>query len=98
MRAPGGSPCMRRRLAFPAACALLPLLASAALGAPDGFVSERSARRRALDYLRFATEEVAASSILNAIAHMERGEVDRKYTAPVGAVDVDDWSATWDRL
>jgi hypothetical protein len=75
---------------------LLPLAVPAA--ARDGFVSERAARRRALEYLRFATEERAAASVLNAIAHMERDRVDRKYQAPAGAVDVGDWSAVWDKL
>ncbi len=63
-----------------------------------GFVAERFARQRALDYLRFATRDVSPGSILNAIAHMEREAVDRRYRAPRGAVDVADWTATWNRL
>jgi hypothetical protein len=88
---------------------LLLLVLAALLGGPavmppsaeaarDGFVSERAARKRALEYLRFATEETATGSILNAIAHMERDQVDAKYTAPAGAVDVGDWDAVWDKL
>jgi hypothetical protein len=88
---------MRRRslLLLPA---LLLGLAASASAARDGFVPERAARRLALDYLRFATGEPAATSILNAIAHMERDRSDGTYQAPAGAVDVDDWSATWDKL
>jgi hypothetical protein len=77
---------------------LLAFAAAAARAAPDGFVPARSAAKRARAYLRFATSEIAKGSILNAIAHMERDVVDRRYDAPEGAVDVGDWSATWDEL
>jgi hypothetical protein len=71
---------------------------SFAPGPDRGFVREAVERERAREYLRFATREVARGSILNAIAHMERDATDRRYRAPRGAVDVDDWSATWARL
>ena len=77
---------------------LLVLSAAPALAKRDGFVSERSARKAADQYLRFATEEIATGSILNAIAHMERDRTDPKYTAPPGSVDAPDWSAVWDKL
>jgi hypothetical protein len=92
---------MQRMLRCPLALLILAALLlppAAALAARDGFVSERSAAKRALDYLRFATEEPAPGSILNAIAHMERDLVDPRFTAPAGAVDVADWSAVWDKL
>jgi hypothetical protein len=66
--------------------------------AGDGFVSEASARRAALRYLKFATGEVQPGSVLNAIAHMERARVDRRYEAPAGAVAVEDWDPVWDKL
>ncbi|HVH07109.1 MAG TPA: hypothetical protein VNE71_14020 [Myxococcota bacterium] len=66
--------------------------------AGDGFVSEASSRRAALRYLRFATEEVQPGSVLNAIAHMERARVDRRYSPPPGAVAASDWNAVWDKL
>ena len=72
MRAMFRSRC--QRLLSLAALLLVPALP--ALAARDGFVSERSAAKRALDYLRFATEEPATGNILNAIAHMERDRVD----------------------
>jgi hypothetical protein len=87
---------LRMLLLLVTAVAVLAPAPSGAAG--DGFVREKTARRRALGYLRFATKEVQRGSILNAIAHMERDVVDRRYQAPVGAVDVDDWSATWDKL
>jgi hypothetical protein len=82
----------------------LPLLVAALLAAvpaharPDGFVSEREARKRAAAYLKFATQEAARSSVLNAVAHMERDRVDARYEPPTPAVDVDDWSAVFDKL
>ena len=63
----------------------------------DGFQTDADYQARALAYLEFATEG-ATGSILNAIAHMERDRVDPGYTAPVGAVDVDDWSNSWEKL
>jgi hypothetical protein len=84
--------------------ALLLLLTAALLAAgpasarPDGFVSDRDARRRALAYLDFATEEAARGSVLNAIAHMERDRIDRRYDPPTPPIDVADWAAPFDKL
>ncbi len=62
-----------------------------------GFVPPGQQMLRAREYLRFATS-VQTGSILNAIAHMERDRSDPTYTAPVGALDADAWSNTWDKL
>lgn len=61
-------------------------------------VPELLHRHRSLEYLRFATAEPSPGSILNAIAHMERDRVDRRFHAPHGAVDVEDWSRSWEKL
>jgi hypothetical protein len=81
-----------------AAALALILAASAQAGTDQGFVPESSSRRSADRYLRFATEEVQAGSVLNAIAHMERARVDPRYVPPQGAVAVDDWNPVWDKL
>lgn len=99
---------LRSALLLRSVLLLLPLLAVALgfgpcpqdppRGARNGFVPELLQRHRSLEYLRYATEEVAAGSILNAIAHMERDLVDPHYRAPVGAVDVEDWNRTWEKF
>lgn len=86
------------RLGLSLLLALTVLAVAAPSAARDGFVSERKAGKAAQKYLRFATEEIAAGSVLNAIAHMERDAVDPRYAAPAGAVDVEDWSAVWSKL
>lgn len=64
----------------------------------DGFVKETLQRKRNLDYLRYATEQISTTSPLNAIAHMERERVDRRYHAPVGAVDVGSWEGDFEKI
>lgn len=78
--------------------------ASAAAGGPalpapedGGFVPRSFSDARALEYLEFATT-VQSSSILNAIAHMERDARDPAYDAPSGVIDVGDWQDRFDKL
>ena len=80
---------------------LAALLAS--LSAPafagDGFVSEASARRAALRYLKFATDEVQPRQRAERDrAHGARRASIGRYTAPAGAVAVEDWDPVWDKL
>jgi hypothetical protein len=91
----------RPRLAAACLLATLGLLAS---GCPERRVTfvevepaDRSAGigERSQEYLEFATAESSSGSVLNAIAHMERDLFDPAYTAPEGAIDVDDWSGVF---
>ncbi len=52
---------------------------------------------RAAEFLEFATA-VQTNGITNAISHMERDTVDPGYTAPVGAIDVEDWASQFAKL
>jgi hypothetical protein len=64
---------------------------------PDGFVDENRVQERANEYLAFATT-VQGTSVLNAIANMERDLRDPGFTAPAGIVDVGDWQAIFTKI
>jgi hypothetical protein len=57
-------------------------------GVPDAIWD---ARRR--DYLGFATQILAPTSLMNVIAHLERAKIDPAFTVPNDAVDVNSWDA-----
>jgi hypothetical protein len=62
-----------------------------------GFVPVVFAKQRADAYLEFATAS-STTSILNAIAHMERDLRDPEYTAPAGAIELADWDGIFRKL
>lgn len=67
-------------------------------GGDAGLVDEEWMRERQLDYLRFATEDLNPTSILNVVAHMERDRIDPDYTAPTAAVGLDAFSRSFEKM
>lgn len=67
------------------------------VGPEGGFTPESYASARAREYLAYATSQ-QTSSVLNAIAHMERDDVDPNYLAPADTIDVADWDARFRKL
>ena len=87
-------------LAFAMALALLgsaPRAWSALPETDGGFVPVAFAKERADAYLEFATA-ASTTSVLNAIAHMERDLRDPGYSAPVGAIELADWEGVFRKL
>jgi hypothetical protein len=87
---------MRTRVATALVGAVLLLSACsdaprAGSGGGAGFVPEDVLAARRLEYLRFATERLAATSPTNVIAHLERARIDDGYALPDGAVPIDAW-------
>jgi len=72
-------------------------IGGAAIAGDDGFVSDAFLAERARAYLEYATE-ANADSILNAIAHMERDQVDAGYDAPQGALDVGAFARSFEKF
>jgi len=95
-----GFGCAPRLLVFALLLAApAPLARAGALPPPgkDGFVDENRVQQRAAEYLAFATSQ-QTTSILNAIAHMERDLRDPGYTAPEGAIGVEHWEAAFEKI
>ncbi|MDX2169108.1 MAG: hypothetical protein SF182_18715, partial [Deltaproteobacteria bacterium] len=69
-----------------------------ATATPDGFVARDVFRARQLDYLRFATAQLAPGSINNVINHMQRARVDPSYQIVPGSVPADAWDAIFTKL
>lgn len=65
---------------------------------PAGLVDEDWMRERQLDYLRYATEDLSPTSILNVVAHMERDRVDPEYTAPTAAVPPNAFERSFEKI
>ena len=59
--------------------------------AGPGFLDDATMQSRRLEYLRFATQRLAADNPTNVIAHLERARIDPPYSLPPGAIPIDAW-------
>ncbi len=66
-------------------------------GSSDGYLDEGSMRERALEYLRFSTEELRPATN-NLIAHLARERMDDGYEAPTDAVAPDAWDDNFEKI
>jgi hypothetical protein len=68
------------------------------LGSGNGFVDRREWRDRQDEYLRFATEELDPTSLVNVLAHLGRAERDRRFDFDAEAIGPEEFAAVFTKI